>query len=244
MPHRSGVGVEKRGGAIGRPRPLARIRRAEQRLDHRGGRRASHWSGLPGVFVRSHPSAARISARRGAASAADRCQAASRPDLRGAPRTLSKRQRSGWSEPSGRFTVPEDGGAPATAVGVPEASAKRPPDRPAAAKAPKAGGRSALNELKNNPELSAKLSKQFPGVDPTAAAAGFRTVRDLGAALFLASNLDVPFPELKKLTADAGNRDFAKAIATLKPGVNAKAEEQKAIKQSRQTFRAPAKSRK
>ena len=52
----------------------------------------------------------------------------------------------------------------------------------------------------------------------------------------LASNLDVPFPELKKLTADAGNRDFAKAIATLKPGVNAKAEEQKAIKQSRQTF--------
>ena len=159
-------------------------------------------------------------------------------------RTLSKRQRSGWSEPSGRFTVPEDGGAPATAVGVPEASAKRPPDRPAAAKAPKAGGRSALNELKNNPELSAKLSKQFPGVDPTAAAAGFRTVRDLGAAPFLASNLDVPFPELKKLTADAGNRDFAKAIATLKPGVNAKAEEQKAIKQSRQTFRAPAKSRK
>jgi hypothetical protein len=155
-------------------------------------------------------------------------------------RVLSRRQRSGWSESSGQFTVPDDGGAPASPiVATPVPASKRSPNQTAPRNA---GGRSALNELKNNPELGAKLSKQFPGIDPTKAAEGFRTVRDLGVALFIASNLKVPFEDVKKLTADAGSRDFIKAIAKVKPDVDARAEEQRATRQSRQLMRAPAKS--
>ena len=157
-------------------------------------------------------------------------------------RTVNRRQRSGWSEPSGHFTVPEDGGAPDVAIAVPDAPPKRAEDRTPPTR--KTGGRSAVNELKDNPELNAKLSKQFPGIDPAKAAEGFRTVRDLGVALFLAANLKIPFEEVKRLTADAGNRDFIGAITKLKPGVDARAEEQRALKESRQALRAPTKRRK
>jgi hypothetical protein len=153
-------------------------------------------------------------------------------------RTVVGRQRSAWSESSGTFKVPEDGGAPATTAAVPEASTKRSKEKPTPRKT---SGRSAVTELKNNPELGGRLGKQFPGVDLGEAATGFRTVRDLGATLFVAANLKIPFQDLKRLTADKGNSDLRRAIATLKPDVDASAETQRALKQSRQAFRVSKK---
>jgi hypothetical protein len=153
-------------------------------------------------------------------------------------KTQSRRARSEWSAASGQFTVPADGGAP--------------PLRPAAAPAKrsnanasrtKASARSAVTELKNNPEMASALSKRFPDIELSEAATGFTTVRDLATALFVASNLKVPFADVKRLTAGAGNRDVKKAIAELKPDADARAEEQKALKASRQTIRPVNKKR-
>ena len=148
-------------------------------------------------------------------------------------RTVAKGRRSDWSAPSAKITVPEDGGASIAIAAVPENPAKRTANA-APRRAPR---RSAAADLEKNPELAVKLGKQFPDVKLADAATGFLTARDLGAALFVAENLELPFNDVKRLTADAGNRDLKKAIAQLKPGVNAAAEAQRALKQSRQLLR-------
>lgn len=149
-------------------------------------------------------------------------------------RTVAGGRQSAWSAPSGSFTVPPNAGS---SLGKPvAATADRPGDERARRERP---ARSAVSALERDPELKKRLAKEFPDVDLVKAATGFRTVPDLATALFAASNLKVPFAEIKKLTAEAGNRNFQKAIAKLKPGADARAEARRARNQARQTLGDP-----
>ena len=143
-------------------------------------------------------------------------------------RTVAGGRQSAWSAPSGSFTVPSN---VTSEVGIPVPSAGR-----SAAARPRAA-RTALSELEKDPALVKRLSAEFPDLDLTKAAAGYRSVRDLAADLFAAGNLNVPFADLKKLTADAGNRNLERAIASLKPRANARAEARRARGQARTLLR-------
>lgn len=144
-------------------------------------------------------------------------------------RTVAGGSQSSWSGPSGSFTVPAN---PVSPVGNPIPA---PADTPGAERAlrPERTRKTAAAELEQDPELKKRLVKEFPGIDLVSAATGFRTVPDLATALFAAGNLKIPFAEIKKLTAEAGNRDVRKAIAKLKPGVDARAEARRARAQAR-----------
>jgi hypothetical protein len=145
--------------------------------------------------------------------------------------TVMGPKSSEWSAPSEPFTV-----SAADAV----AGANAPPAEPPGGRARgPAAARSAAGDLDRDPALRARLSKLFPDQDLAKAAVGFRAVRDLVAALHVASNLKIKFEEIKRLTADAGNRNLQKAIARLRPDVDAKAEARRAQRQSREVLTAP-----
>jgi hypothetical protein len=135
---------------------------------------------------------------------------------------------SEWSAPSEPFTV-------SAAEAVPGADALKA-EPPGGRRRGPAAARSAAAELDRDPALRARLSKLFPDQDLAKAVVGFRAVRDLVAALHVASNLKIPFAEIKRLTADAGNRNLQKAIARLRPDVDARAEVRRAQRQSREVL--------
>ena len=142
--------------------------------------------------------------------------------------TVMGPRSSEWSAPSEPFTV-------SAAEAVPEADALKAEPPGGRARGP-AAARSAAAELDRDPALRARLSKLFPDQDLAKAVVGFRAVRDLVAALHVASNLKIPFAEIKRLTADAGNRNLQKAIARLRPDVDARAEVRRAQRQSREVL--------
>jgi hypothetical protein len=142
--------------------------------------------------------------------------------------TLMGPKSSEWSAPSEPFTV-------SAAEAVPGADALKA-EPPGGRARGRAAARSAAADLDRDPALRARLSKLFPDQDMAKAAVGFRTVRDLVAALHVASNLKIPFAEIKRLTADAGNRNLQKAIARLRPDVDARAEVRRAQRQSREVL--------
>jgi hypothetical protein len=142
--------------------------------------------------------------------------------------TLMGPRSSEWSAASEPFTVSAAEAQAGAAIVAEEPS-------PARARA-EGSGRAAATVLAKDPALRARLSRVFPDHDLAKAAVGFRTVRDLVAALHVASNLKIRFDELKRLTADAGNRDLQNAIAQLRPDVDARAEARRAQSQSRQTL--------
>jgi len=145
--------------------------------------------------------------------------------------TVVGSRSSEWSAASEPFTVSAEEA---------KTNAKGIADEPSAQRTGAATGRrSAVTQLDRDPALRDKLSGLFPDHNLAKAAVGFRTIRDLVAALYTASNLKIKFEEIKRLTADAGNRDLPKAIAQLRPDVNAKAEARRAQRQSRQALTAP-----
>jgi hypothetical protein len=145
--------------------------------------------------------------------------------------TVMGAKSSEWSAPSEPFTVSE-AEALASAKGIAHEPSRQPTRAATAA-------RSAATQLDGDPALRGRLSKLFPDQDLAKAAVGFRTVRDLVAALHVASNLKIKFEEIKRLTADAGNRNLQKAIAQLRPDVDARAEARRAQRQSREVLTAP-----
>jgi hypothetical protein len=88
------------------------------------------------------------------------------------------------------------------------------------------------------PEPNTRLAAAVPaGMSAQQACAGFKGVRQCATALHAAQNLDIVFADLKsKLTA--GERLTA-AVKELKPGVDAKAEVQKAEQQAGMDLGAP-----
>ena len=85
--------------------------------------------------------------------------------------------------------------------------------------------------LSNNPHLSSNLEKVLPnGMTAQQACSGFRNLGQCVAAAHVANNLNIPFADLKaKMTS---GDSLGKAIQTLKPDANAKAEAKKGQKQA------------
>lgn len=95
--------------------------------------------------------------------------------------------------------------------------------------------------LSNNTKLSSNLDKLLPnGMTAQQACAGFKNLGQCVAAIHVSHNLDIPFADLK--TKMTGGDSLGKAIETLKPQVNSKAESKKANKQANADLNAAASS--
>ncbi len=93
-------------------------------------------------------------------------------------------------------------------------------------------------ELKFNNKLADKLKTLLPqDTDPHVASKGFAELKEFVATVRAAKNLNVPFGELKSKMADGSSKELQKAIHTLKPDADAKAEVKKATEQAKQDIK-------
>ena len=92
--------------------------------------------------------------------------------------------------------------------------------------------------LNRNSQLSSNLDKLLPaGTTAQQACSGFKNLGQCVAAIHVSHNLGIPFSDLKsKMTGDHSEK-LGKAIQTLKPDVNAKAESKKAERQAKQDLK-------
>ncbi len=101
-----------------------------------------------------------------------------------------------------------------------------------------ASGKTASDLLTQNTKLSSNLQKLLPqGMTPQEACSGFKNLGQCVAAIHVSNNLGIPFADLKAKTTGSGSVSLGKAIDTLKPGTNGKAESKKAQKQANQDLK-------
>jgi hypothetical protein len=94
------------------------------------------------------------------------------------------------------------------------------------------GKQSPTDILSKTPQLSSRLQSLLPaGTNLSNAASGFKNLGQFIAAVHVSHNLGISFSDLKARMI-AGD-SLGKAIQTLDPNVNAKAEAKKADKQSK-----------
>lgn len=96
------------------------------------------------------------------------------------------------------------------------------------------GGMTVTQHLTKNTKLASKLQSLLPpNTDLTKAADGFKNLGRFVAAVHVANNLGISFDDLKKAMMGPPTESLGKAIHTLKPDVDAKAETKKADKQAK-----------
>jgi hypothetical protein len=94
------------------------------------------------------------------------------------------------------------------------------------------GKQSPTEILSRNTHLSSRLQSLLPpGTNLNKAASGFKNLGQFVAAVHVSHNLGIPFSSLKSKMISGDS--LGKAIHTLNPNVNAKAEAKKADKQSK-----------
>jgi hypothetical protein len=147
-------------------------------------------------------------------------------------RSIAGDRRGYWSEHAGILVGPEFTPAAPPSRSTSNAKPRRPPG----------AARTAQSELDADPALKARLTAAFPAVDFTKAAAGYKSVVNLGADLYAASNLKISFNDVRRLTVDQ-RWNLRKAISTLRPRVDARAESRKALSQSRELVRGSSAGR-
>ena len=100
------------------------------------------------------------------------------------------------------------------------------------------GPKSSTDILAQNTKLSSRLGELLPaGSDVQQASAGFKNLGQFVAAVHVAHNLGIPFDELKAKMTGPDSESLGKAIKSLKPDVNSKAEAKKAKRQAKQDIR-------
>jgi hypothetical protein len=100
------------------------------------------------------------------------------------------------------------------------------------------GPKSSTDILAQNTKLSSQLSGLLPaGTDVQQAAEGFKNLGQFVAAVHVAHNLGIPFDELKAKMTGPNSEKLGKAIKSLKPEADAKAEAKKAKRQAKQDIR-------
>ncbi|MGE5109856.1 MAG: hypothetical protein ACM3JB_03290 [Acidobacteriaceae bacterium] len=98
-----------------------------------------------------------------------------------------------------------------------------------------ASGKTASDLLTQNTKLASNLEKLLPqGMTAQQACDGFKNLGQCVAAIHVSHNLDIPFADLKTKTTGSESVSLGKAIETLKPAANSKAESKKAQKQASQ----------
>ncbi len=96
-------------------------------------------------------------------------------------------------------------------------------------------GRTPSEILSKNSRLSDNLQKLLPqGMTAQQACSGFKNLGQCVAAIHVSHNLSIPFADLKNKVTGSGAESLGKAIQTLKPGTNAKAEAKKGQQQANQ----------
>jgi|SwirhisoilCB2_FD_contig_31_31592125_length_685_multi_9_in_0_out_0_1 hypothetical protein len=101
-----------------------------------------------------------------------------------------------------------------------------------------ASGKTASDLLTQNTKLSSNLQKLLPqGMTPQDACSGFKNLGQCVAAIHVSHNLDIPFADLKAKTTGSGSVSLGKAIETLKPGTNGKAESKKGQQQANEDLK-------
>ncbi len=100
------------------------------------------------------------------------------------------------------------------------------------------GPKSSTDLLAQNTKLSSQLSGLLPtGTDVQQAAAGFKNLGQFAAAVHVAHNLDIPFDQLKAKMTGPDSMKLGKAIKSLKPEANSRAEAKKAKRQAKEDIR-------
>jgi len=92
--------------------------------------------------------------------------------------------------------------------------------------------------LKHNPVIAGKI-KTLTGEDASTACAGFKNIGQCVAAAHVAKNLSIPggFDALRTAMTSGSGMSLGKAIQSLSPSANAKAESKKGNKQAKQDLK-------
>jgi hypothetical protein len=128
------------------------------------------------------------------------------------------------------------GGPPSAAsTGVGHSGTGASSHGPAEGGASQSQKRSTEQLLDQNSKLSDNLQKLLPaGTTPQQACAGFKNLGQCVAAIHVSNNLGISFDDLKaKITGDKAE-SLGKSIHDLKPDADAKTEEAKAKKQTKE----------
>lgn len=100
------------------------------------------------------------------------------------------------------------------------------------------GPKSSTDILSHNTKLASQLGGLLPaGANLQEAAAGFKNLGQFVAAVHVSHNLGIPFDQLKAKMTGANSESLGKAIKSLKPEADSKAEAKKAQKQAKEDFR-------
>lgn len=116
----------------------------------------------------------------------------------------------------------------------------RAPDAPGNMPRHPVSASSPTNLLSKNTKLASTLQSRLgsmlpSGMSLTEAASGFKNLGQFVAAVHVSHNLDIPFSDLKsKMTS---GDSLGKAIHTLKPEANSKAESKKADKEAKEDIK-------
>jgi hypothetical protein len=95
--------------------------------------------------------------------------------------------------------------------------------------------RTPYEELTHNPRLADKVQSLLPsGADLKQATTQFNYLDEFLAAVHVSNNLSIPLDQLKAKMRDSSFGQLRKAVETLKPDVDAKAEVNKAKDQGKQ----------
>ncbi len=87
--------------------------------------------------------------------------------------------------------------------------------------------------LSRNTQLNSNLQKLLPqGTTAQQACSGYKNLGECVATIHVSNNLGIPFSDLKAKTTGDNAESLGKAVQTLKPDVNSKAEVKKAKKQA------------
>lgn len=90
-------------------------------------------------------------------------------------------------------------------------------------------------ELTRNPRLADKVQSLLgPGANLKQATIDFNYLDEFLAAVHVSNNLGIPFDQLRRQMKDSTFGQLRKAVETLKPGVDAKAEVKRAKDQGKQ----------
>jgi hypothetical protein len=90
-------------------------------------------------------------------------------------------------------------------------------------------GKTPTDLLSQNTQLASKVGSVLPaGTNVQQAASGFKNLGEFAAAAHVSKNLGIPFDDLKAKMTGTDSMSLGKAIHTLKPEVDSKAEAKKA----------------
>ncbi|HKS96164.1 MAG TPA: hypothetical protein VJV74_08525 [Terriglobia bacterium] len=100
------------------------------------------------------------------------------------------------------------------------------------------GAKSPDQMLASNPKLSSRLQGLLPPhINLQDAARGFKNLGQFVAAVHVSHNLGIPFDQLKSMMTGTRHDSLGKAIHTLKPDVDSKAEAKQGVKQADEDIR-------